>query len=129
MLVTGAECTATRLAARRHPEHPVLAWTTQGDDTPAPVMLGEDRAAVTEVERERGLDRPLRVYPLFENALRFASGRTIDEHQRHVADLWQRFSSVAATNPYAWSQVPRSADEIGRRHRRTGWSRSPTPSS
>jgi acetyl-CoA C-acetyltransferase len=75
-------------------------------------MLGADREPLTEVERTRGLDRPLRVYPLFENALRHAAGRSIEEHQRHVAGLWARFSSVAAANPDAWTRHARSADEI-----------------
>ncbi len=111
-LITGAECIFTRLAARRDPQRPILTWTTQPDDTAPPVMLGTDRAPVTEIEAARGLDRPLRVFPLFENALRAESGRTIEEHQRVVSELWARFSSVAATNPYAWSREPRTAEEI-----------------
>ncbi len=111
-LVSGAECIFTRVAARRDPERPVLGWTTQPDNTPSPVMLGTDRAPVTDIEAARGLDRPLRVFPLFENALRFEAGQTIEEHQRQVSDLWARFSSVAATNPYAWSREPRTPDEL-----------------
>jgi len=111
-LVSGAECMYTRLSARRDPERPVLGWTTQADDTPPPVMLGTDRAPVTDVEAARGLDRPVRVFPLFENALRFAASETVEEHQRRVSDLWARFSSVAATNPYAWSRQVRTADEV-----------------
>lgn len=111
-LVCGAECLFTRLAARRDPERPVLGWTAQADDTPSPVMLGTDRTPVTDVESARGLDRPLRVFPLFENALRFDAGETIEEHQRSVSELWARFSSVAATNPYAWSPRARTAEEV-----------------
>ncbi|HEY5024950.1 MAG TPA: acetyl-CoA acetyltransferase [Acidimicrobiales bacterium] len=111
-LVTGAECGFTRLAARRDPGRPALGWTTQPDDTTHPVILGSDRVAVTDAEVERGLDRPLRVFPLFENALRSAAGRTIGEHQLHLSELWARFSSVAEANPYAWSPQPRSAQEI-----------------
>jgi len=111
-LVTGAECGFTRLAARRDPERPILAWTTQDEDTPLPVVLGTDRPPVTEMESARGLDRPSSVFPMFENALRAASGQTIDEHQRHVADLWERFSSVATANPYAWTREPRGAAQI-----------------
>ena len=81
-LVTGAECIYTRLAARRDPERPVLGWTTQDDHTPRPVMLGTDRVPVTDAESARGLDRPLRVFPMFENALRFGAGESIEEHQR-----------------------------------------------
>ena len=111
-LVTGAECIATRLAARRDPDRPVLAWTTQPDATAAPVVLGTDRAPVTDVELARGLDRPLRVFPLFENALRAAGGESIDEHQAKVSELWARFSEVAAANPFAWSRRARTAEEI-----------------
>jgi acetyl-CoA C-acetyltransferase len=111
-LVSGAECLYTRHAARRDPDRPVLEWTTQADDTPIPVMLGTDRVPVTDVEAARGLDRPLRVFPLFENALRAAAGETIEEHQRTVSELWARFSSVAATNPFAWSPRARTAQEV-----------------
>ncbi|HVA03373.1 MAG TPA: acetyl-CoA acetyltransferase [Acidimicrobiales bacterium] len=111
-LVTGAECIFSRRAARRHQGRPVLGWTTQADDTTLPVMLGTTRDPVTPDEQAAGLDRPLRVFPLFENALRAASGQTIDEHQRQVSELWARFSSVAASNPYAWSREPRTAREI-----------------
>jgi acetyl-CoA C-acetyltransferase len=111
-LLVGAECLFTRLAARRDPEHPVLAWTTQPEDTPPPVMLGTDRDPVTAVEDACGLDRPRRVFPMFENALRAEAGLTIDEHQRAVSELWGRFAAVAAANPYAWSPKPRTAEEI-----------------
>ncbi|HYA68768.1 MAG TPA: hypothetical protein VED63_08550 [Acidimicrobiales bacterium] len=111
-LVTGADCLATRVAARRHRDRPVLAWTTQSETTPAPTMMGTDRAPGTRTELDRGLDRPARVYPLFENALRYGAGRTIDDHQETVARLWARFSQVAATNPYAWSGDPKTAEQI-----------------
>jgi acetyl-CoA C-acetyltransferase len=111
-LVTGAECIFTRIAARRDPARPILTWTTQDDDTPEPVILGTDHDPLTETEQARGLDRPLRVFPMFENALRYASGETIEDHQRRVSELWARFSSVAATNPYAWTRGPRTSSEI-----------------
>jgi acetyl-CoA C-acetyltransferase len=111
-LICGAECIFTRVAARRDPDRPVLRWTTQADDTPLPVILGTDRVPVTEFEAARGLDRPLRVFPLFENALRSKAGETIDEHQRTVSDLWARFSSVAATNPLAWTRQARTPEEL-----------------
>jgi len=111
-LLAGADCIYTRLAARRDPERPILPWTVQAPGTEVPVRLGTDREATTEVESARGLDRPNRVYPLFENALRAAAGETIGEHQETLARMWARFSEVAATNPYAWFSEPRSASEI-----------------
>jgi acetyl-CoA C-acetyltransferase len=111
-LLAGADCIFTRLAARRDPDRPILPWTLQEPGTPEPVRLGVDRAPTTEVEAARGLDRPIRVYPLFENALRAAAAESIDEHQQKLSRMWARFSDVAATNPYAWSPDPRSALEI-----------------
>ncbi|MHB8437602.1 MAG: acetyl-CoA acetyltransferase [Acidimicrobiales bacterium] len=112
VLLTGAEAIYTRVSARRHPDRPVLPWTAQSPATTAPVLLGSDREPVTDTERGRGLDRPLRVFPLFASALRAAAGRTIDEDRHYVATLWSRFSEVAARNPYAWSRRAYSAEEI-----------------
>jgi acetyl-CoA C-acetyltransferase len=111
-LLAGAECIYTRIAARRDPDRPILSWTAQPPETPAPIPLGIDRPPVTEVEQARGLDRPISVYPLFENALRAVAGEGIDEHQVRVSEMWARFSEVAAGNPYAWSPRARTAQEL-----------------
>ncbi len=111
-LVAGADCIYTRVAARRDPDRPVLPWTTQPAGTAEPVPTGTERNPTTEVEEERGLDRPSTVYPLFENALRAAVGRSIGEHQVRISELWSRFSEVAATNPHAWTTEARTAEEI-----------------
>lgn len=111
-LITGAECIYTRVAARRHPDRPVLPWTTQPPGTPEAVLLGVDREPVTDTERARGLDRPLRVFPLFETALRAAAGDTVEGHQVRVSELWARFSAVAASNPHAWSRRAWRPEEL-----------------
>jgi acetyl-CoA C-acetyltransferase len=111
-LLAGAECIFTRVAAQRDPGRPILPWTSQPPETPEPVRLGVDRAAVTEVELASGLDRPINVYPLFENALRFSAGEDIAAHQKRVSEMWARFSDVAADNPYAWFRERRTALEL-----------------
>jgi acetyl-CoA C-acetyltransferase len=111
-LIAGAECLGTRVSARRDPDHPVLAWTAQPTGTPEPVILDEERDPVTALERSASLDRPVRVFPMFANALRFASGRSIDDDAKFVSEMWARFSEVAAGNPYAWSPIARTALEI-----------------
>jgi acetyl-CoA C-acetyltransferase len=55
---------------------------------------------------------PIHCYPLYENALRFEAGRTIEEHQRFLGELMAAHSAVAATNPYAWFPVAYQPDEI-----------------
>jgi acetyl-CoA C-acetyltransferase len=55
---------------------------------------------------------PTQVYPLFEQALRHAAGRSVDDHLDHVARLWARFSAVAAGNPHAWVQQAMTPSEI-----------------
>jgi acetyl-CoA C-acetyltransferase len=112
VLLVGAECTWTRVAARRDPDRPLLPWTIQPADTPPPVVLGSTRVPVTDTERARGLDRPRNVFPLFENALRAASGEGIAAHQARIARLWARFSEVAAANPHAWTRRASTAEEI-----------------
>jgi acetyl-CoA C-acetyltransferase len=90
----------------------VPAWTTQPAGTPDPVHLDDEREPVTALERAASLDRPMRIYPLFANALRSASGRTIDENAAYVAQLWAPFSQVAERNPYAWTQKTFTPAEV-----------------
>jgi acetyl-CoA C-acetyltransferase len=111
-VMVGADCVYSRTAAQRHPDRPVLAWTVQSPDTESPVVFGNDRRGTTDAEEERGLDLPIHVFPLFENAIRAEAGRTLDEHRCRIGTLWSRFADVASTNPYAWLPGARSAEEI-----------------
>jgi acetyl-CoA C-acetyltransferase len=113
VLVTGAEAMYTRTTSRRDPSKPALAWASQpATGTPEPIRFGVDRPPATELEMARGVTLPIHAYPLFENALRAANGWTLAEHAARIGSLWSRFSEVAASNPYAWMRVPRSAEEI-----------------
>ncbi|HEX3981306.1 MAG TPA: acetyl-CoA acetyltransferase [Acidimicrobiales bacterium] len=111
-VVVGADCVYTRTATRRHAERPLLPWTVQPADTLRPTVFGNDRRGVTEAEEERGLDLPIHVFPLFENALRAEAGRSLDEHRDRLGELWSRFSEVASSNPDAWLPQVRSAHDI-----------------
>jgi acetyl-CoA C-acetyltransferase len=112
-VITGADCVHSLTAARRHPDRPVLPWTAQGTDASVPVPFGNPQRATTDAEEERGLDLPIHVFPLFENALRAHAGRGLDEHRHHIAALWSRYSEVAAANPFAWLPQVRTPEEIG----------------
>jgi acetyl-CoA C-acetyltransferase len=111
-VVVGADCVYTQTAAQRHPDRPMLGWTVEQPDADRPKAFGSDRRGTTEAEEARGLDLPIHVYPLFENALRSVAGRTLEDHRQHLGTLWSGLSEVAATNPYAWLREPRTAEEV-----------------
>lgn len=75
-------------------------------------MVGDLREPSNEMELSYGLNLPVSIYPLFENALRAAKGISISEHRREIADFCARMSEIAAKNLYSWFQKPRTADEI-----------------
>ncbi|GAA2791258.1 acetyl-CoA acetyltransferase [Mycolicibacterium pallens] len=88
-------------------------WTRQGEDVAVPPGAEDEVPMSSPAEERIGLLLPSHVYPLFEQALRIASGESVEVHQRRIAELWARFSAVAADNPQAWSREPRTAEEIG----------------
>jgi acetyl-CoA C-acetyltransferase len=76
-----------------------LDWTPTS--APRDFFKGQ-RQLTNDLEKRHGLFAPIQCYPLFENALRFAAGRTVDEHQSFLGNFMARNAAVAATNPYAW---------------------------
>jgi acetyl-CoA C-acetyltransferase len=110
VLIGGAEAWRTRSAARKTGAD--LGWTTQGDDAVPTEKLGDETPLAHEDEIARGLFMPVQLYPIFESAVRAATGRDQAEHQRVVSEMWARFSAVAAGNPHAWIREARTAEEI-----------------
>jgi len=51
---------------------------------------------------EHGLVAPVDIYPLYENAMRHSLRQSLAEAQAETAEIWFRFSEVAAQNPAAW---------------------------
>jgi len=66
------------------------------------------------VEDAYDLFMPQMMYPFFETALRGLFGRTPEEHRLSIGRRYERFSRVAAGNPYAWSRRAFSAEDITR---------------
>lgn len=110
-LLCGAEAWRTRMAARRLDERP--DWTVQPEGTRPTEVFGTELAIGHPAEQARGLLMPVQLYPMFESALRAAAGRSVEEHNRHIAGLWSRLSEVAATNPHAWIRQAFTPAEIG----------------
>ena len=88
----------------------------------AKAASGEDKSynAVRKVATRRepnyaqrhGLSAPVDVYPLYENATRAAWGESLEDAQFESAEIWSRFSEVAAENPGAWIRKPASPADI-----------------
>ena len=88
----------------------------------AKAASGEDKSynAIRKVATRRepdyaqkhGLAAPVDVYPLYENATRAAWGESLEDAQFESAEIWSRFSQVAADNDGAWIRKPATAEDI-----------------
>ena len=84
----------------------------EDQDLPEPDRIGDPRPGVTPYEARHGLNRPINIYPMFENALRARDHRSIGDHQARLGRLFAPFTKVAAGNPEAWFPVERTPDEL-----------------
>jgi acetyl-CoA C-acetyltransferase len=107
-LLAGAE--ALHALGRAQRSRTRLPWVTGGQGSP--VIVGDARPDASEHEIAHGFQSPVRIYPLFENALRARSGRSVAAHRDCLGDCCSRLSAVAADNPYAWFRQARTAAEI-----------------
>ena len=107
VILTGGETTRTRARFKKADREP--QWRTTDHQ---PVLASEDLTMNMPEELDRKIMMPIQIYPMFETALRARAGRSVHEHQVYISELWSRFSAVAATNPYAWTQTAFSAQEI-----------------
>jgi len=111
VMIAGAETWRTRTKLRARGSKP--DWTRQDDAVP-PAANGDDVPMAGPAEQRIELVRPAHVYPLFEQAVRIAAGRSSEEHRRRIGELWSQFSAVAEGNPNAWSRQRLAADQIWR---------------
>ena len=110
VLIAGAEAWRTKMRLRAEGRKP--DWTSQDDSVPMAEAAGEDVTLAGPAELHVELIHPAHVYPLFEQAVRIAAGRSPDAHRRRVGELWAQFSAVAAHNPNAWNPTRLEADQI-----------------
>jgi acetyl-CoA C-acetyltransferase len=108
-ILAGGEAFRTRMRAKRSGAQ--LDWPTAPADAP-PVLLGKDLQMNMQAEIDRQIWQPVQIYPMFETAIRAASGTSPDDHLVRISEMWARFSDVAASNPYAWSREVRTPEEI-----------------
>lgn len=103
--VVGAEAQHTATAAQRRGI--ALPWTPR-EENPLP----RSRSYLAELVRRHGIDMPIRVYPLYENAVQAGWGQTPEQGQAESARVWAAYAAVAATNPDSWLPRAFTPDEI-----------------
>jgi len=109
-ILTGGETQRTKNRAKKLGVD--LPWGDPSTNDAPARLFGEELDMVHPVELARRIYMPIQVYPMFETAIRAASGRGVDEHRAHLGRLWSRFSEVAAGNEYAWSRTPLTPEQI-----------------
>ncbi len=86
--------------------------TTRQDGVEPARVLGDELEMRSDLETERGFDRPPVVYPLFDSAIGHHRGETLDEHRDRVSRLWEGFNRVAVASEHAWVRTPMTSAEI-----------------
>jgi acetyl-CoA C-acetyltransferase len=107
-LVCGAESLATQKAAQRAKLE--LDWSE--DPGGSYEEWGIATRGWSDIEDVHGMRGAIFAYPMVENAIRGARGRTLAEHQAAMGRLLAHFADVAAHNPLADRRAGYSAEEI-----------------
>jgi acetyl-CoA C-acetyltransferase len=76
-------------------------------------IVGSTRKGFGPQELIHNAYRAIRVYPMFENALRARRGLSIEEHRDFLSRHLAGFSRIAADNPLAWFREEKSSRQIG----------------
>lgn len=108
--IVGGESNNAFKKARR--EKTRLDWTERSSREEAWGDLIDATLGVSRESSSLGVQRPIHIYPFFENAYSEAAGQTPTESVQQSAILWETFSKESQHNPYAWQQGPISARDI-----------------
>jgi len=92
-----------------------------------PELIGDPRRGWNDHEELHRMRAAIVMYPLFENALRGAHRRTIEQHQQHIGALMARFAAVAAANPLATRREGCTGEQLVTVDERNRWIGYPYP--
>jgi acetyl-CoA C-acetyltransferase len=107
-LVCGSELMRTNAIGRK--EKMTLDWNESPGG--APIRIGDDRLGYSPEEERHGLNAAIYFYPLIENAIRGAAGRSLPDHMKSMGRLFEGFAKVAKDNPLATRREGYSAEQI-----------------
>ena len=105
-VVVGGEAARRAAIARRHGV--AVVDTVQDGAVPDDLQLPTDEI-ITQVEIDGGVSTAMQPFALIDSALRYAEGRSLDQHRDEIARLWAGFSRVASQFPHAAFPEPRDA--------------------
>jgi acetyl-CoA C-acetyltransferase len=108
VLLCGGEALRTQHGLER--SGAVGVWTEDPGGTPE--LIGEARRGWNDHEELHRMRAAIVMYPLIENAIRGARGRTIEDHQQAIGTLMSRFAAVAAANPLATRRQGYGAEQL-----------------
>ncbi len=122
-LIAGGEALRTQRALE--PVNLPISW--HEDPGGPPEELGMSPPARSPDEDLHHMRAPVNIYPLFENAIRGARGRTVSEHLLAMGKLFARFADVAAHNPRAMRRTGYSAERLATVDEENRWIGFPYP--
>jgi acetyl-CoA C-acetyltransferase len=98
-LIVGGEATAARRRLREAGEP--RQWISDSGEG-EPEMVGGFAEEMLDEMRVVGVAAT--AYALLDDSLRLRRGQPMTAHRDEIAALWERFSAVAAGNPFAWDR-------------------------
>lgn len=107
-MIVGGEALRTQHAVERAGLD--VSWSE--DPGGIPEAIGDPRRGWNDHEDRHNMRAAIAMYPLFENALRGARGRTVPEHMAAIGRLFARFAAVAADNPLATRRDGFTAEQL-----------------
>ncbi len=78
----------------------------------APELIGNPQRGWSDYEERHNMRAAITMYPLIENSIRGARGRSVPEHMQAMARLFAQLAEVAARNPLATRREGYSAERL-----------------
>jgi acetyl-CoA C-acetyltransferase len=122
-LIAGGEALRTQHAVERAG----LSVDWSEDPGGQPELLGNPRRGWSDSEDRHNMRAAITFYPLIENAIRGARGRSVDGHMQAMGRLFARFAEVAARNPLATRREGYSAERLATVDAENRWIGFPYP--
>ncbi len=105
-------CGGEALRTQHGVERAGLPVSWNEDPGGEPELIGDPRRGWSDHEDRHAMRAAITMYPLFENAIRGARGRSVPEHMRAMGCLFEKFAAVAAQNPLATRRQNYSAERL-----------------